>query len=54
LEGTKESLSRWLGLDREKRASMAHRARHCYETRFDSRCYAQAMSRIYEEAVAPA
>ncbi|MFN0315404.1 MAG: glycosyltransferase [Burkholderiales bacterium] len=54
LEGTKESLARWLGLDRDKRAGMSRRARRCYESRFDSRCYAQTMSRIYEEAVAPA
>ncbi len=53
-EGTKEVLSRWLGLDPDKRAAMAHGARRCYETRFDSRCYAKLMTRIYEEAVVPA
>ncbi len=53
-EGTKDVLSRWLDLDPVKRAGMAYRARRCFETRFDSKRYAQVMTQIYEEAVVPA
>ena len=54
LEGTKEALSRWLGLDPDKRAGMALHARRCFETRFNSRRYAKVMTRIFEEAIVPA
>lgn len=54
LEGTTEMLRRWLAMPPEGRSAMGAAARSCFENRYEARHFAKIMTRLYQEAAAPA